>query len=239
MSAVSNTETRPAAPAVSSFAMFRTLTGIALVSGCLLAGVYEGTYDIIKQNEAERDRKAVFAVLPGIAEDSDPVVFYLNPSTGDLTRPEEGAAVEAGFERIYAGYDASGGLVGVALPAAGQGYGGLIRVLYGYAPDKEEITGFKVLKSKETPGLGDRIAKEPFVLGFNATDVALDGSKQALAHPIEWVKAGTKTEPWQVDGIAGATISSKAVAKMLLESTERLLPAIQARLDDLKGGQDG
>ncbi len=48
------------------------------------------------------------------------------------------------------------------------------------------------------------------------------------------VAQGTKTEPWQIDGITGATISSKAVGAMLDKSAGRWIPEIGRHLDDLR-----
>ncbi len=50
------------------------------------------------------------------------------------------------------------------------------------------------------------------------------------------VKHGSKTDPWQIDAISGATISSKAVARMLNDSAQAMLPAINAHLDRLAEG---
>ena len=53
------------------------------------------------------------------------------------------------------------------------------------------------------------------------------------------VKHGTKTEPWQIDAIAGATISSQAVARMLNDSAQQMVPKIMTYLDRLQatGGE--
>ena len=57
---------------------------------------------------------------------------------------------------------------------------------------------------------------------------------------IVTVKRGEKTEPWQIDGITGATVSSVAIGEMLAESTIYWLPVINAGLDTLQaGGDDG
>ena len=45
------------------------------------------------------------------------------------------------------------------------GYQDVIRVLYGYSFDTEAIIGIRVLESKETPGLGDKIETDPDFLG--------------------------------------------------------------------------
>ncbi len=59
--------------------------------------------------------------------------------------------------------------------------------------------------------------------------MATDGL--SLAHPIELVKPGKKTAPWQIDGISGATISSAAIAKMLHESSARWMPRLYRQRD--------
>ena len=47
-----------------------------------------------------------------------------------------------------------------------------------------------------------------------------------IANPIVPVKHGTKTQPWQIDAISGATISSNAVARMLNDSGQQYVPII-------------
>ena len=41
------------------------------------------------------------------------------------------------------------------------------------------------------------------------------------------VKQGDKTEPWQLDGITGATITSDAIGNMLNESASRWVPVLE------------
>jgi electron transport complex protein RnfG len=36
-------------------------------------------------------------------------------------------------------------------------------LLFGYDPEQQKIVGFYVLESKETPGIGDKIEKDPFL----------------------------------------------------------------------------
>jgi electron transport complex protein RnfG len=53
---------------------------------------------------------------------------------------------------------------------------------------------------------------------------------------VAFAKSGEKNQPWQVEGISGATISSKAVARMLNASAEEAVPVIHAHLDQLQKG---
>lgn len=145
---------------------------------------------------------------------------------------------------VHAGYDENGSLVGIAIQAQGMGYQDVIRILYGYDPAREAIIGMQVLASKETPGLGDKIEKDPaFLANFDALDVRLAPDGRSMKHPIEAVKGGEKSQPWQIDGITGATISSKAIAGMLRESSAQWMPvihrqwAIFTRLEATDDGQ--
>ena len=90
----------------------------------------------------------------------------------------------------------------------------------------------------ETPGLGDKIAFDPeFLKNFEALDGRVNSAGTALEHEIKTVKHGTKKESWQIDSISGATISSKAIGRMLNESGQRMFPLIARHLDQLKEKQ--
>jgi electron transport complex protein RnfG len=108
-------------------------------------------------------------------------------------------------------------------------------LIYGYSPEQEQIIGMEVLESKETPGLGDKIMKdEDFLANFEALDARLAEDGSSLQHPIATVKAGQKEQPWQIDGITGATISSEAVGDILRSSTEYMLPVLNEHVEQLK-----
>jgi electron transport complex protein RnfG len=211
----------------SSFKMIRTLAGVALLSGFLIVLTVRATEARIDRNKRNALEQAVSQVLPGMETRQ---AFAVD---GQQLTPIDNPGI--GSDYIIAGYDGGGALVGIAVPASGMGYGGLIRALFGYDPEQQEIIGFTVLENKETPGLGDRIAKDPeFLSNFDGLQAELGPGGDALAHPIAYVKDGEKTEPWQIDGIAGATISSKAVAEMVDLRAEDVLPLIQQNLDQLR-----
>ena len=216
----------PPAPRDSVWPMYRALVGIGMMSGLLIAVVYGNTRPIIEKNRAEALERAIFAVVP---EASQRTTYALD-ETGRLR-----ADPEAGGERVHAAFDETGRLVGIAIEAAGMGYADTISVLYGYSPDKQAIVGIRVLASKETPGLGDKIETDPdFLANFEALDARLDATGSGLAHRIVTVKRGEKTEAWQIDGITGATISSIAIGDILAASSERWLPLLAQQLDTLK-----
>jgi electron transport complex protein RnfG len=208
--------------------MYRSMVGVGIVCGLLIVTVYELTRPVIERNKAEALQRAIFQVLPRATTSA---TFRLNGD--ERFEPLEGDA--AGTPLVYAGYDDEHRLVGLAVEASGMGYQDVIRVIYGYSFAEDAIVGIRVLESKETPGLGDKIETDPgFLANFERLDVSLTADGAAIAHAIEPVKRGRKTEPWQVDGITGATISSVAIANILSRSTSYWIPRIRRSLDDFR-----
>jgi len=218
----------PRPPGGQTWPMLRAMVGIGLVCGLAIVLAYRWTLPVIERNRAEALRRAIFQVLPGA---SSSATFRFDEPAGFA--PAAGRAADARV--VHAGYDAQGRWVGVAIEAAGMGYQDTIRVLYGYAPDREAIVGFQVLESRETPGLGDKIGLDPeFLANFEQLDVRLEADLSRLAHPIELVKKGEKEEAWQIDAITGATVSSRAVARILRASADFWIPKVRARAEQLR-----
>lgn len=222
----------------SSWPMFRAMVGIGLIGGLLIVTAFELTFDKIERNKAAALQRAIFHVLPG-ATTSRTYRLVSDASGGDGGRfePLQGDARSSkGGERVvYAGYDTRGALLGLAIEAQGMGYQDTIRVLYGYSPAVGAIVGLEVLESKETPGLGDKILNDPeFAKNFERLAVVLDATGTALEHAIAAVKHGEKRDPWQVDGITGATVSSKAIANLLDASVGVWAPRLVLRQADFQ-----
>ena len=96
------------------------------------------------------------------------------------------------------------------MPAAGPGFQDTIAILYGYKPAETLVVGMEVLESRETPGLGDKIYKDAEWVGaFSALSIDPE---------IVAVKNGTRSDANEIDAITGATISSKAVVRIINEA---------------------
>lgn len=222
----------PAVQSASPWQMYRALVGIGLLCGLLIVTVYQVTAPIIERNRAEALEQAIFDVLPDARSSQ---AFALG-SDGRFTILGAERADVSSDRTVYAAYSEDGGLVGLAIEAQGMGYQDIIRVLYGYSFDDQAIVGLKVLDSRETPGLGDKIEKdERFLANFVKLDVSLATESDdglGIAHPIEAVKPGEKTSPWQIDTITGATISSDAIAEILRNSSSQWMPRVHPRQGD-------
>lgn len=208
--------------------MYRAMVGVGVVCGLLIVSVFQVTRPVIERNRAEALQRAIFRVLPDARSST---TFALEADGRFRALEADGASGEL----VYAGYDEGRELVGLALEAQGMGYQDVIRVLYGYSFAEDAIIGIRVLESKETPGLGDKIETDAvFLENFERLDVSLTPDFSEILHPIEAVKRGEKEHPWQVDGITGATISAKAIANILRESTIYWIPRIRPNLNDFR-----
>jgi len=222
-----NNPASPPAP-TSSPKMIMTLGLVATLSGFLVVMVFQVTKDAIAENKRIAIERAIFQVVPAGAVTRR--TFILN---------RQGIHKEGEGFTLYAAYNDKGELAGIAAESAAQGYADLVRLIYGYDPSCECVTGFKVIKMAETPGLGDKIIKdEVFLKNFEALDVKLNEEGTALKNEIEIVKRGNKQHPWQIDAISGATISSRAVGKAINESAKHLLPVFLKHKDSIAVLQD-
>lgn len=216
-------------PEAGAWPLYRAMVGVGLVCGFLIVVVFETTRPVIARNRAFALEQAILRVLP----DATRYVSFRLADDGVFQRLDEATAGPGSDGLVHVGYDRADNTVGVALEASGMGYQDTIAVLYGYAFELDAIVGFEVLESRETPGLGDRIGSDPaFLSRFARLDVSLDAQGLAPRHPIEAMPQGTATEPWQIDAISGATISSQAVAEILSRSTQIWIPLVERRIGD-------
>jgi len=109
-----------------------------------------------------------------------------------------GSSLVATIHEIYRGLDANGKTAAVAFVVDANGYGGTIRMIVGVEPAARKLTQIKVLEHAETPGLGARITEPAFLRQFE--NKSIDDAFAAKQ---------------DVDAIAGATVSTIAVASTI------------------------
>ena len=203
----------------SALSIYKAIVGIGVFCALVIVVVFQSTAARIRDNQERFLAAAISEVLPAtrstlavaVADDGQ-----LLPTTESQPLP------------VFLSYDEDAELVGAVITGEGMGYQDNIRVLYSYSFDKNAIVGFKILDSKETPGLGDRVEIEPhFIANFEALDVRLNDAGDGLDNPIITVKQGEKTQPWQIDGITGATITSEAIGNILNGSAGVWAPVLQ------------
>lgn len=212
-SATSESQQLPVKKTASTFRLVATLAIAGALAGLLIVVVNQHTKPIIDKYKAEQLKKAVYEVLPGVERYN---TFYLVDGALSFTLPE--GAKESEYKRIYVGYDTSGQISGVAVSRGESGFQDIVQVIFGFDPATRKLKGMKILDSRETPGLGDKIFKDmAFVDQFFAGPET----------PLVGVKIGAgKGKPNEIDTITGATISSKVVIDIINHGLEEWMPVI-------------
>lgn len=227
-------QTLPQTPQTTPTAgMIRTLGLVSAICGLIIVGAYQSTYDAVAANRRIATERAVFRVIPAARSIAEYVAL---PGGGIELRggAGEAAASAAGGVRFFAAFDQRGQLAGIAAEGGAKGYSDTVRIMFGYSPACQCVIGIGVVAMRETPGIGDKIiADREFLANFIALDVKLNADLSALANEVKAVKHGAKTNPWQIDAIAGATITSRAVGKAINEAAQALLPRLVPNLDKL------
>ena len=230
-----------AVPDSPTAAMIRTLGLVSAICGLIIVGAYQSTFDAVAANKRIATERAVFKVIPAAKSIAE---FVALPAGGveKVMRsgiPGDGAgetAIPPGGVKFFAAYDEGGKLAGIAAEGGAKGYADTVRIMFGYQPDCQCVVGIGVVAMRETPGIGDKIITDKdFLANFVSLDVKLTGDLSALANEVKAVKHGAKTNPWQIDAISGATITSRAVGKAINDSAQALLPRLVPNLDKLAG----
>jgi electron transport complex protein RnfG len=211
-------------------AMIKALGIVSAVCGLIIVASYQGTFKAVQDNKRIALERAVLKVVPAA---KSVVEYYALP--GNRIEPAKEGDAPSGAMKFYAAYDDAGKLAGIAAEAASKGYAEAVRIMIGYQADCQCITGIGVVAMKETPGIGDKIVTDKdFLANFKALDVKLNADLSALANEVKTVKHGTKTNPWQIDAIAGATVTSRAVGRGINDAAQLLLPRLAPNLEALK-----
>lgn len=207
----------PAPPdaGVQASRLLTTLTTAGVLAGLLLVVVYGLTLPTIEANKARALQAAINEVLKA-PERYDTLYVVGNSLTTQLPPGADARRLE----RVYLGYGPNDQPIGFAIPAHDAGFQDVVGLIFGYDPRTRTLLGMKVLESKETPGLGDKIEKDQaFVAQFDGARAPLVGVKS---------RGGARATPAEIHMITGATISSRAVIRIINNALERLGPLVEA-----------
>lgn len=180
--------------------MILVLTQITVLSGAILAAWDAYTKPKVEFHRLEALKAAIAEVLPihdryDTVEGEDITLYLARSAENDS-------------------------LIGIAFQAVGSGFQGEVRIMVGTEPGFENLTGIKVLEQIETPGLGTKIVEDP-----SNKENPLWWPEQfrgvATQPEIVVLKNAVPSAPNEIQGITGATISSKAVAQIIGNDLER------------------
>lgn len=172
--------------------MLLALTLIALVASLALALVNNVTKGPIEKVNKEKIAQAVAKVLP--AYDN-----YTVDTVMVKTKKGEQPMVR------YTAVDAEGNLVGKAMESwDDNGFGGRLSAMVGFDAEGN-ISGYEILASSETPGLGAKAD----------TWFQKDGKGNVIGMNPATNNITVKKDGGEVDAITGSTITSRAYCRMI------------------------
>ncbi len=175
------------------------LGSVTLLSAFSLGYVYEWTLEPIATAKREKQLRAINAV---VQFENDPLEERFQVVEGKKVEEEANALV---FYPAKVGGD----IKSYAISSySDQGYSGRIEVMVGLDVHGS-IREVQILSHRETPGLGSKITAGDFLDQF------------AGQHPAQFDLRVTK-DGGGVDGISGATISSRAVGEAIQTAYENL-----------------
>lgn len=117
-------------------------------------------------------------------------------------------------EDIYE-YKENGDIKAYAFPVDGSGLWGSIEGYVAVSKDYTTILGLTFITQSETPGLGGRIGEEDYLSQFRDLDIS--GSSKGEYVVYNPAPGGN------VDAIAGATLTSKSVSKLMNEDIHKFI----------------
>ena len=172
--------------------MLLSLTLIALVASLALALVNNVTKGPIEKVNQEKIANAVAKVLPAYKEYTIDTVTVETPK-GDAQMVRYTAVNEAGE------------LVGKAIESFDDnGFGGRLSAMVGFDAEGN-ISGYEILASAETPGLGAK-ADKWFQKDGKGNVIGLNPANDNIT---------VKKDGGQVDAITGSTITSRAFCRLV------------------------
>ena len=190
-----------------------TLALVGAVSGALVVSVYKLTLPAVQRYAGQRVELAIREVLKAPARWD---TLYLVNGALVATAPE---GVDRGeLPKAYVGHDQNGKRLGVAVTAQEPGFQEELSLMIGFDPASGGLTGITVLDQKETPGLGDKIE----------TDSGFGGQFEGRVPPLRGVKGKSPADRSEVQTITGATISSRAVIRIVNHAVARWAPLVEA-----------
>ena len=154
------------------------------------------------------------------APEIDTVTFDHRAAEADVARSREAPPNNAGLRRIadqalvYELRGANDELDLVVLPVSGLGLWGMLYGFIALDADLETIRGLTFYEHKETPGLGGEVDNPRWKALWSGRQ-AFDANAEPTIEVIKGLAGPARDDPHRVDGLAGATMTSRGVTNLL------------------------
>ena len=177
----------------------------ALVATALVAVTFSGTKERIVENEKQFLLRNLHELVTKDMHTNDMYSDKIQLIAPELAGKKEKITVY----RARSGQMPAAVIMAVIAP---NGYTGAIHLLVAINANDGKLIGVRVIKHRETPGLGDgiEIKKSNWILGFD---------QKSLFDPIR-KKWAVKKDGGDFDQLTGATITPRAIIKAVRKTLE-------------------
>jgi Na+-transporting NADH:ubiquinone oxidoreductase subunit C len=191
---------------------------LAGLLGVVVAGAAAGLSPRIAHN-AELERRQHVLSAAGIATTRAQV------DASYRERISEDVVMLGGVERVVyvvRGMDDTAFIV----PVEGPGLWGPIRGYLALDPMATVVRGVTFYSHRETPGLGAQIAEPRWAARWRGKSIR---DRRGVLAGVRIVRDARAADPYAVDAITGATLTSRAVETLVRTSLEAYRPYLEAR----------
>ena len=164
------------------------------ITAVIVVAALSVAYNYTKEPIEKQKRKTQEAAMKQVLSNAS---VYREIQTG----------ISGSISAVYEGLSGSV-LIGYVVQLSPAGYSGNIDLMVGISASEEKITGMRVLKHTETPGLGSLAVKEDFYSRYNGKSLV----------PLSVVRS-SPTEN-EIQAITSATITTKAITGAVNEAIE-------------------
>ncbi len=177
---------------------------LGLISAGILVVLDHYTEPIIEKNIELRLKESILKAF----------AFNYNKDNIETTFSDKITVVQTAQHTVYRTSEGA-----VALRFTGNGLWGAITGIVALNSNRESLRGIAIIEQRETPGLGGRISEDSFQQQFRGVKI----------NPkIEILPASEKAEKAnEVDGITGATLTSKSLENILNKETKKIIDLIE------------
>lgn len=193
---------------------------VLVAAGIVEPGTSPGNEEIARLFEERIQARVVDLDTGEYAPDVDPLTYDQRKSTTDPSTSERAPANRAQLQRlpnhalVYEVRNESGGLEMVVLPVEGKG---LWSTLYGFIAlrsDLRTIQGLTFYEHGETPGLGGEVDNPRWKSLWEGRK-AFGEQGDVEIHVVKGPAGPPSEDPYEVDGLSGATITSRGVTYLV------------------------
>ncbi|MFW5695904.1 MAG: FMN-binding protein [Alkalispirochaeta sp.] len=176
---------------------------LTFLMAVVLSFAHTSTVEIVRNNELERRQSTVLAAL-GVAAETQEEVFSAYSELGHANLPAD----QDDGRPLYVYTD--GRAPRFARQFTGPGVWGDITAVVSVDAEGARIVGVEILDHNETPGLGGRVTSRAFLDQLSGERIGDEGIYVVTRGPGD-----ENPDNSQIDGITGATGTTRAFDRML------------------------